>query len=369
MFRNTPVAAQASPLTTLRGWAQRAASSRTLTLLVPVVMGLLLAACGDGNHPRDTLNPAGDGAQVSAWFFWLYMILDTVIFIIVCAAMVVAIMKFSKKKGDDDSLPPQSHGNMKLELIWTVIPTIIVLVLAVITVGGVFQLSAKPAEEQKIVDVEVIGKQWWWEFDYKNERITTANELHVEEGTQVSLHLTSADVIHAFWVPRVSGKRDATPGRTYPLYFKPFEKGEFIGQCAELCGASHARMGLKMFVHPKTGPDSYDNWVKAQQAAARAPTTALEKEGKKVFETKGCKSCHTIKGVAELTQRSRTTGPDLTHVGSRSTIAAVTLENNVENLAKWVKDPQSVKEAALMTNLGLSDKESKAVATYLYSLK
>ncbi len=352
----------------LSDWLIAATSSRSFALLAPIAVALLLGACSS-NHPRDTLNPAGDGAQISAWFFWLYMILDTVIFAIVVGALTIALLKFSKKKGDDDSLPPQNHGNMKLEVIWTVIPTLILVVLGVITIGGVFKLAEKPAEEQKVIEVDVTGKQWWWEFDYRDSKISTANELHVEEGTQVALHLTSADVIHAFWVPRVSGKRDATPGRSYPLYFKPFEKGEFVGQCAELCGASHARMGIKMIVHPVKGADSYDNWVKGQLAQAAAPTTALQKAGKKVFETKGCASCHTIRGVKELSQRSRTTGPDLTHVGSRTTIAALALTNNEENLAKWVKNPQSVKEAALMTNLNLSDADAKAVAAYLFSLK
>ncbi|MCO4763658.1 MAG: cytochrome c oxidase subunit II [Myxococcales bacterium] len=352
----------------LSGWLKTAASPRNLALLAPMALALLLSACGGDGHPRDTLNPAGDGAEVSAWFYWLYLILDSVIFAIVVSALVVAIVKFSKKDGDD-TLPPQSHGNMKLEVIWTVIPTIIVVILGVITIGGVFKLSEKPAEEQKVIEIDVTGKQWWWEFDYRNEKISTANEMHVEEGTQVALHLTSADVIHAFWVPRISGKRDATPGRSYPLYFKATQAGEFIGQCAELCGASHARMGIKMMVHPVKGPDSYDNWVKSQKTVAAAPQTALQKAGKKVFETKGCASCHTIRGVKELTQRSRTTGPDLTHVGSRTTIAALALTNNVENLAKWVKNPQAVKEAALMTNLNLSDADSKAVAEYLFSLK
>lgn len=352
----------------LSDWMTTLSSSRACKLLAPIAFALLLSACSSG-HPRDTLNPAGDGAEVSAWFFWLYMVIDSVIFVIVLGAMAVAMMKFSKKKNDDDSLPPQSHGNMKLEVIWTVIPTLIILVLGVITIGGVFKLAEKPAEEQKTIDIEVTGKQWWWEFDYTNERISTANEMHVEAGTQVALHLTSADVIHAFWVPRISGKRDATPGRSYPLYFKPFESGEFVGQCAELCGASHARMGIKMIVHPVDGPDSYDAWVKNQQTVALAPKTDLQKAGKKVFETKGCAACHTIKGVKELTTRSRSTGPDLTHVGSRTTIAALALKNNEENLAKWVKNPQAVKEAALMTNLNLSDTDSKAVAAYLFSLK
>ncbi len=350
---------------------------RAAPALLPIGL-LLLTACG-GEHPRDTLNPAGDSAEVSAWFFWLYMILDTVIFAIVAMFFVAAIVKFRRKPGDD-TLPPQSHGNMKLELMWTVIPTFIIIGLSIITVGGVFKLDGRPALEQRQVQVDVIGKQWWWEYDYTQHGFSTANEMHVEEGTAVSLQLASADVIHAFWVPRVSGKRDATPGRVYPLRFTPkllndigedpTKVKEFVGQCAELCGASHARMGIKLFVHPKTGPNSYDNWVTSMKKAAAEPTTDVQEKGKKLFGEKGCVACHNIKGHYDFrSPRSRTTGPDLTHVGSRSTIAANTLPTNVDNLAKWIKNPQAIKEAALMTNLGLNDEDSKAIAEYLMNLK
>ncbi|MEY3013698.1 MAG: cytochrome c oxidase subunit [Pseudomonadota bacterium] len=347
---------------------------KALQAVTLLALGLLAAAPAWATHPRDTLAPMGDGAEVSAWFFWLYLALDVVIFIVVAAGFFYAIMKFRKKPGDDDVPNLELHGNAKLELIWTIIPTIIILALSTVTVAGVFELSADPKLEQKLIDVDVIGKQWWWEYDYKQHGFSTATELHVEEETQVRLNLTSADVIHAFWVPRISGKRDATPGRVYPLSFKPHKLddgkvAEYVGQCAELCGASHARMGIKLFVHPKEGPESFDNWVKAQQEKAREPQTELEQQGKKVFSTKGCVACHSVRGVAELTQRSRSTGPDLTHVGSRTSIVANTLPNSVENLARWVKNPQEVKEAALMTNLNLTDEESTAVATYLFSLK
>lgn len=357
-------------------WRFRAAS--VVRLFAPVGLLLLLAACG-GEHPRDTLNPAGDSAEVSAWFFWLYMILDSVIFAIVAVVFIAAIVKFRREPGDDE-LPPQSHGNMKLELMWTVIPTIIVVILGVVTVGGVFQLDRPPPREQERIEVDVIGKQWWWEYDYTQHGFTTANEMHVEEGTQVVLKVTSADVIHAWWVPRISGKRDATPGRIYPMYFAPkllkdigedpTKVKEFVGQCAELCGASHARMGLKLFVHPKTGPNSYQSWVAQMKQSAAAPKTALQEKGKKLFSEKGCVACHNVQGHYDFAgKRTRTTGPDLTHVGSRTTIAANTLPTNVDNLAKWVQNPQAIKEAATMTNLGLSDDESKAVAEYLFNLK
>ncbi len=356
------------------GVAATSRLGKALPRLLPMLAVLLFALPALAGHPRDTLDPAGDGAEVSAWFFWLYLILDVVIFIIVAAGFFYAITKFRKKPGDNDVPALELHGNTRLEIIWTVIPTLIILVLSAITVGGVFQLSAEPNKEQKLIEIDVIGKQWWWEYDYKQYGFSSANEMHVEEGTQVQLHITSADVIHAFWVPRVSGKRDATPGRTYPLTFKAFpsangEVQEYVGQCAELCGASHARMGLKLFVHPKEGPNSFDAWVKNQQQNAREPVSELEQKGRQVFTSKGCVACHSIKGVAELTQRSRTTGPDLTHVGERTSIVANTLPNSVENLAKWIKNPQAVKEAALMSNLNLSDEEATAVATYLYSLK
>ena len=247
--------------------------------------------------------------------------------------------------------------------------------------GRVHRLGCLRARrhEQRTVKIDVIGKQWWWEYDYTENGFSTANEMHVEEGTPVQLQLSSADVIHAFWVPRVSGKRDATPGRVYPLRFTPkllkdigedpTKVKEFVGQCAELCGASHARMGLKLFVHPKTGPNSYDNWIAAQKKEAVAPGNALQEKGKKLFVDKTCWTCHTIRGYKELASRSRTTGPDLTHLGSRTSIAANTLPLDEANLVHWIQHPAEVKEGSLMPTLGVKDDEAKAIAAYLLSLK
>lgn len=345
-------------------WPARAAR-------VAMALGLgLLAACNEA-HPRNTLQPIADTGDVSAWFYHMLLALDAFILLIVVAVMVAALVKFRKKPGDDDSLPEQSFGNIKLEVAWTVLPTLIVVGITIPTLGGIFKLSERPDTNQRTIFVEVTGKQWWWEFDYKDEGINTANELHVEVGTQVVLTMTSADVIHAWWVPRIGGKRDATPGRSYPMYFRAREVGTFDGQCAELCGASHALMGTRIIVHPRAGEDSYAHWVDDMKEAARKPTTPEEEAGLKVFMTKGCVACHSIQGVADLAPgaRSRTSGPNLTHVGSRTRIAASTLPNDVPNLAKWIKDPQKIKPGALMTNLGLTDQEATSVATYLFSLK
>ena len=343
------------------------ALGRGLALVALVVFA---GACNE-LHPRNTLEPIADTGDISAWFYHMLLWVDIVILVIVMGVWTFAVLKYRQRAGDT-ALPPQDFGNAKMELIWTVLPTIIVIAIAVPTVGGIFKLAERPDPNQKIIEVEITGKQWWWEFDYTKEGINTANELHVEAGTQVLLRMTSADVIHAWWVPRLGGKRDATPGRRQDMHFIAREVGTFDGQCAELCGASHALMGTRIIVHPPAGPDSYQHWVEEQQEKAHEPVAGSpEEKGRKVFLEKGCVACHTVTGVAELAPgaRSRTSGPNLTHVGSRTRIAANTLDNNIDNLAKWVKNPQSIKPAALMSNLGLSDDDAKAVATYLFSLK
>ncbi len=348
---------------------QKRLPSLALTTSLLLLAGLT-AACEE-LHPRDAYqHPAADASEVSAWFYNLYLVLDSIIFFGVLAAFFIAIVKFRKKPGDN-ALPEQSFGDSRLEIAWTIVPTLVVLGITVPTLGGLFELAKRPDMNQKIIDIDVTGKQWWWELDYKKEGINTGNEMHVEVGTQVMLHLTSADVIHAWWVPRLSGKRDATPGRNYPLNFKPKEVGSFDGQCAELCGASHALMGIRIIVHPKDGPDSYENWVTRMKQAAAKPTTPQQEAGQKVFMNKGCVACHTINGLSELAPgaRSRTSGPNLTHVGSRDYIAAHTLKNSPDSIATWVKNPQAVKPGALMSNLGLTDQEASDVAGFLTSLK
>lgn len=351
----------------------------TAPRLTGALLGLLSAwlLVGCEATPRNMLEPAADSAVISATFFNNLTILLSAIMLLVAAIFVFALVRYRERPGDT-SEPKQVYGNTAMEIGWTIAPTIIVIAITVPTLQAIFELEEKP--EGEIVEIEVIGKQWWWEYDYINEGFTTANEMHVEVGTPVQLNVTSADVIHAWWVPRVSGKRDATPGRIYPMWFTPTEVGEFEGQCAELCGASHALMGIKLYVHPKEGSNSYKEWVKKEKAAALPPTTAQAKRGKKLFTEKGCIACHVIRGDAETElvpskARLATTGPDLTHVGSRSTIAALTLKNTRENMARWIHDPLSIKENAIMANprynanYDVSREEAEDLAAYLFRLK
>lgn len=345
-------------------------------------MLMVLSACE--RTPRDILQPVGDAAKTSAGFYNLVLTVCGVIFVIVAGIFVYILVRFRAKEGDN-RVPKQTHGDTKMEIAWTIAPTLIVIGLTVPTLQGIFELDAAPAADVEQTRINVIGKQWWWEYDYVdaegNVQFTTANEVHIEAGTQVSLSLTSADVIHAWWVPSLTGKRDATPGRAYPLYFKTDEPGVYVGQCAELCGASHALMGIKVFVHPKEGSNSYAKWVESQTEGAYKPTTAQAERGRKLFVEKSCNRCHRIAGsgdsateIVTFSNRTRTTGPDLTHVGGRSTIAALALDNTRQNLAKWIHDPASVKQGAIMADpryntVKVSQEEAEDIAAYLFRLK
>ncbi len=350
---------------------------RVMWVAFGVVLASALAGCIE-DPKRDILDPVSDSADISAYMYNLLLAVCSVIMVIVAAWFTYSVVRFRKRPDDDGELPPQIHGHTQLEVAWTIIPTLIVIAITIPTIINIFELERRPGEGEPVTKIEVIGKQWWWEYNYKDEGFMTANEMHVEVGTTVQLEMTAADVIHAFWVPQVTGKRDATPGRVYEMFFNVREPGEYIGQCAELCGSSHALMGIKLFAHPKEGPNSYAAWVASQKKAAEPPRSPEAQRGKELFMQKGCMRCHNISGDARTElhpkARRRETGPDLTHVGSRTTIAALTLKNTRENIARWVHDPQSIKQGALMgdprfNTVQVSKEEAEAIASYLFRLK
>ena len=369
----------------------RAGSNGDRSLLSPLLLVAAIfaiaaiAGCSTELAPRDTHATISDSGNISSFFYKMLLYVDVVIGVAVFGFLAVALVRFKRAPGDD-TLPPQNHGDARLELIWTAIPTVIVVVITIPMLVGLFQLAKHPDQNQKIIEIDVTGKQWWWDFTYKSgtaNGLQTANEVHVEANTAVVMNMTSSDVIHAWWIPRLTGKRDATPGRTYPLYFTPLEPGIYDGQCAELCGASHAVMGTKLFVHPpakeveveyagkKYTLDSYETWAREQMASSVAPATPELEKGAKLFRDKTCPACHLVKGLegAESAGQSVTTGPNLTHVGSRMTIGANTLPNTSQNLAKWIQDPQAVKPGAKMTKIAMTPDEAAAIAAYLTSLK
>jgi len=214
----------------------------------------------------------------------------------------------------------------------------------------------------------VVGHQWWWEFQYTDLGISTANELHLVVNQTASFQLNSADVIHSFWFPLMGGKMDVFPARDNHMWFTPQKTGDFHGQCVEFCGTQHANMRMRLVVESQS---DFQAWAQRQRTDAIQPTSAQARQGSEIFQKSVCIACHTIRGTAA----KGTIGPDLTHVGSRKTIAAGVLDNTPDKMTQWIRDPQSIKEGSKMTygsdtaKVPLSDADLASVVAYLQELK
>jgi cytochrome c oxidase subunit 2 len=269
-------------------------------------------------------------------------------------------------------LPVQTHGNTRLEIAWTIAPAALLAVLTIPTIAKIVDLSRTPANA---LVVDVIAHQWWFEFRYRGpngQEIITANELRIPVGRPIQARITSTDVIHSFWVPNLAGKQDAVPNHTNELNFSAKAPGLYQGQCAEFCGSSHALMRFIVIAEPQA---TFDQWLADQARPAPNFTTGSAARGQQVFMGNACIGCHAIAGTAAQGR----TGPDLTHFGSRVTIAANRLsKDDPENLVNWIKHPQKYKPGAKMPNWGegtpgegvkLSDEDIRALADYLQALR
>ncbi len=285
------------------------------------------------------------------------------VFIVVTALLLFVIIRYRARRADDASEPPQIYGSNQIELAWTVIPGLIVVVLFLATARVLFavQGALKPPSA---LDVTVIGHQFWWEFRYPKLGIVTANELHVpvsnpNHPTPTYLKLMSADVDHSFWVPQLGGKTDLIPNHINEMWIDPLKPGLYLGQCAQFCGVEHAKMLLRVYVDT---PDQFVAWIANQhQPGNQEPQAAV---GRHVFETLSCMNCHTVEGTA-ATGRF---GPDLTHLMSRSTIGSGIAVNNPDNLRDWIKDPDHLKKGCLMPAMQLSDGQLNPLVAYLSTL-
>jgi len=317
----------------------------------------VLAGCGwDG--PMSTLVARSDMARDVLALYGLITWISIGIGTLVFAVLGYVLVRFRDRPGAP--LPPQSHGHPWLEIAWTIGPAIVLLVIAVPTIQVVFrtQSQAKPPDALEVV---VRGYQWWWEFAYPTLGVVTANELHVPAGRKIVFHLEGPDVIHSFWVPKLGGKRDVVPARANRMTLIPDTPGALLGQCAEFCGASHANMGLRVVVD--TAAD-FDRWVAAQRAPAADPTAEPATTGKAIFAGSACVGCHTVRGVS-----GGTLGPDLTHFGTRTTLAAGILPNTPDNVMAWIRDAPRLKPGAKMPPFAFTDDQARALTAYLASLK
>jgi cytochrome c oxidase subunit II len=328
-------------------------------LLLLSFTAIVLSACGKEN--LTALAPKGYGAEKSMDIMILSIVIMTAIFIIVALIFTVAIIRFREKKGKEDYIPKQVEGNHTLEIVWTAIPIVLVFVLAIPTIISIFDL-ADTADAKNSITVEVTGNQYWWHFDYKGEEIQTSQDLYVPVGEKVYLDIKSADVIHSFWVPTISGKMDANPENVNTMFIEAYEEGVYWGKCAELCGPSHSLMDFKVIA---VSQDEFDQWVEDMKSVdpEEAPQDAVAVEGQELFEANNCMSCHAI-GSSPVA-----VGPSLTNYANRTTVAGI-LEPTKENLVDWIVDPESIKPGNKMTGNypEISKDEAEKIAEYLMQL-
>jgi cytochrome c oxidase subunit II len=325
-----------------------------------MVLAALVTACDPHTYPQTTLLPRADFARLGDNVFMATVYAAAVVFVLVEGALLYAMWKFQVRPGAAE--PAQTHGNTTLEIVWTIIPAFILALIAVPTVRTILKQAEVPGPDA--LQVEVIGHQWWWEFKYPQLGITTAGELHVPVGRTVALSMTTADVLHSFWLPQFAGKRDVFPNRHSHLWFKAEVDGSFPAQCVEYCGEQHGRMAYRIVSQPA---EAFDAWAAGfnQPPKSYSDTTQhydpLLVTGEQLFTQKGCVGCHSMYPALPLV------GPNLHHVGSRQYVGAGTLKNTDENLAQWIQNPQGWKHGVLMPNLGIKDDEARALVAFLRS--
>jgi cytochrome c oxidase subunit II len=286
-----------------------------------------------------------------------------VIFFAVSSLLLYSAVKFRRRANDDGREPAQIYGSNQVELAWTVIPILIVVVLFLAT-ARVIHAVEDARFPPDAVEVVAVGHQFWWEFQYPRQGFVTANELHVpvsdaSRPTPTHITLQSADTDHSFWVPQLAGKTDLIPNRTNSMWVEPHDVGVYVGQCAQYCGTQHAKMLLRVVVEPR---ENFERWIASQQR----PVAQVESvaQGRRVFETTACVNCHTVSG----TNAHGTFGPDLTHLMSRATLGAGAAPITRRNLRLWITNPETFKPGSRMPAMQLPDDDIDAVTAYLLTL-
>ena len=384
-------------------------------LLIAVAL-LTLTACGVQDYPNSTFNPTTDFNIAIDGLFSRLLFWGTIVFVVVEVALVYTIIRFRKRPGGP--APKQIHGNVALEITWTAIPAVILVLIAIPTVKTIFQTQA-PAPAGALT-IEVTGYQWWWEFKYPEYGITTANEVYIPVGRPTNFVLRTKDVLHSFWIPQMGGKRDLITNKTNYMWFTPAEDlgtNAWNGFCVEYCGDSHANMKFRMFT---VQPDEFESWARHQASvalphrdstmtaevgyvfpAADLPDHVIPKTpipasltfddallasgdpvaGQQSFMLGGCIGCHAVGGNPMAISPI---GPSLTHFATRHTLGGGLYPNDAPTLARWIKNAKKLKPGALMNVIGvgeydpnlkgpvtagLTDKQIADVVAYLQSLK
>lgn len=320
-----------------------------LMLPLPVVSSILRVFNPDSPQARSILDLGITAGLILA-----------TIYLIVGGMILYALLRFRQRKGDENQPdPPQHAGNRTIEIIWTLIPFIIVVTLFFLTARTMSQSDPPPAPEPDII---VIGHQWWWEIRYPKLGIVTANEMHIPVGKALSIRVESSDVLHEFWAPELTRKITAVPGRENHIWLQADTPGSTLGVCSEFCGTQHAWMHLLIISEPEA---AFTAWTEAQRQPAAVPASGIAERGMAIFGKMSCVTCHTISG----TTAQGKAGPDLTHFASRRQLGAGIVDNTEENLHRWLTDPHDIKRGVLMPNLKLTDEQVAELTAYLRGLK
>jgi cytochrome c oxidase subunit 2 len=311
---------------------------------------LMLAGCAGS---PSALDPQSPEARHISGLWWLMFVMAAVVYVIVGGLVLHAM--FRRRRSEHVS---ERFRHRLIVYGGLLIPIAILAVVAVFTVRTTNALVPRAGT----VQIDIAGEQWWWRITYPDLGVTTANELHIPVGQRVEVSLTSNDVIHSFWVPQLGGKTDLIPGQVNHVSFTADHAGTYRGQCAEFCGIEHARMAILVIADE---PTTFDRWVRDQRHEGAQPSDPLGTRGQQLFVDRACAGCHTVTG----TSAAGTLGPDLSHVGSRSTIAAVTLPNTSSNMARWLAHTQGVKPGNRMPQIDLTAGEVDALVAYLETLR
>jgi cytochrome c oxidase subunit 2 len=322
----------------------------------------------NAQSPTNIFAPAATPAHFIFDLSMLVLGVTLVIFLVVAGLLLYALIRFRSRPEDSDREPAQIYGSNQIEVSWTVIPILIVVTLFLATTRVILGTQAIPKPDSAI-NITVIGHQFWWEYRYPQLGVVTANELHIPisdsaHPTPTYLTMSSADVSHSFWVPRLAGKTDVIPNKINTMWIDPTQPGLYLGQCAQYCGTQHAKMLLRVYAQT---PADFAAWVDQQRqpAVQDFEGNAIAAEGEAVFMRSACINCHAVSGTV-ATGRF---GPDLTHLASRDTIASGAIQNNAGNLRKWIDDPNSMKPGALMPAMHLNDHDLDVITAYLTQLR
>lgn len=341
-------------------------AARKITYLAFLFVTRLAASQSTSSQSNSTniFDAASTPAKSIVHLSVFVLVITGIIFVVVFTLLAYSMIRFRERVADRGREPAQVYGSTQIELAWTIIPILIVVVLYLATAQVIHAIQDAP-EPADALKVTVIGHQFWWEYRYPKLGIITANELHIpvsdpDRPTPTFLTLLSADTDHSFWVPELGGKTDLIPNHPNKMWMDPQHTGIFLGQCAQYCGTAHAKMLIRISVD---SPEEFAAWVRDQQQPAIEDDGVAE--GRHVFEGTACINCHTVKGTAA----NGRFGPDLTHLMSRATIASGAALNTPKNLGLWIEDPNTIKPGSLMPAMKLSNADLNAVVRYLETLR